>query len=123
QLATFLSMQLPRIRRRRVQGEPTHLGIMVLVLLGVGVLAAAGSGLDDTEAPAAPAPQGRAPAGPTLRMAWAQPPTSLDPAFATDHTAQNLVWNLSDPLVRLYPLRRAPPSLPRRWEVAADERP
>ena len=116
-------MQLPRIRRRaRAQGEPTHLGIMVLVLLGVGVLAAAGSGLDDPESPGAPAPHGRSPAGPTLRMAWAQPPTSLDPAFATDHTAQNLVWNLSDPLVRLDPLRRPLPSLARRWEFAEDGR-
>ena len=108
--------------RRARGGEPTHLGIMILVLLGAGLLAAAGSGLDDPEAPAAPAPRGRTPAGPTLRMAWAQPPTSLDPAFATDHTAQNLVWNLSDPLVRLDPLRRPLPSLARRWEFAEDGR-
>ena len=115
-------MRLPRIRRGRGEGERTHLGIMVLVLLGVGVLAAAGSGLDDPEAPGAPAPRGRQPAGPTLRMAWAQAPTSLDPAFATDHTAANLVWNLSDPLVRLDPQRRPLPSLARRWEFASDGR-
>ncbi len=115
-------MRLPRIRRTPGYRERSHLGIITLVLIGVGVLAAAGSGLDDPEAPGAPTPRGKTPAGPTLTMAWAQPPTSLDPAFAVDHTAANLVWNLSDPLVRLDELRRPQPSLARRWEFSEDGR-
>ena len=40
-------------------------------------------------------------------------PRSLDPAYASDRTSANLVWNLMDPLVRLDPaleMRPAPAS-------------
>jgi ABC-type oligopeptide transport system substrate-binding subunit len=95
---------------------------MFCVLAAVGGLAAAGSGLEDSETPRIAAPKGSAPGaeGDTFAIAFARRPRSLDPAFATDRTSQILLLNLMDPLVRLGPTLEPVPALARRWTVSAD---
>ena len=96
---------------------------MACVLAAVGGLAAAGSGLEDSESRsrAPQPPKGSAEVdGDTLTMAFARRPRSLDPAFATDRTSANLVLNLMDPLVRLGPLLDPVPGLARRWTISTD---
>jgi len=116
---------LTRLRNRRGRGRRYHFIPIVLVLAVTGVLAAAGSGLEDGEATgdgsaparsARKAPQG----GSTLRIAFAERPRSLDPALATDRTAQNVVLALGDPLVRLGPALQPSPGLAGRWTVSDD---
>jgi oligopeptide transport system substrate-binding protein len=96
---------------------------MFCVLAGVGGLAAAGSGLEDSETPlrAPQPPKGTSEVdGDTLTLAFARKPRSLDPAFATDRTSATLVLNLMDPLVRLGPQLDPAPGLARRWKVSSD---
>jgi ABC-type oligopeptide transport system substrate-binding subunit len=97
---------------------------MVLVLATIGVLAAAGSGLesgDDTSgAPGGPGGPNRA--GRTLSVAFASRPRSLDPAYATDRTSATLVLAVMEPLVRLGPRLEVEPALARRWEISEDGR-
>ncbi len=92
----------------------------MLVLALVGVLAAAGSGLQDTPLPArggsGQRDAGRG--GQRLTIAWGDAPRSLDPALAVDRTAENLVLNIFDPLVRLGPHLEPVPSLASRWETS-----
>ena len=97
----------------------------MLVLALVGVLAAAGSGLQDTPPPARGGSDGQRDAargGDRLTIAWGDAPHSLDPAFAVDRTAENLVLNIFDPLVRLGPHLEPVPSLASRWETSGDGR-
>jgi oligopeptide transport system substrate-binding protein len=95
---------------------------MAVVLAAIGVLAAAGSQLEDSPGPAggAGARTPGTPAGATLTMAWSQAPGSLDPAFATDTTSANLAWNLFDPLVRLGPDLEPVPAAAQSWHVSED---
>lgn len=96
---------------------------MFCVLAGIGALAAAGSGLEDTETPQrAPQPAKGTDRleGDTLTMAFARRPRSLDPAFATDRTSANLLFNIMDPLVRLGPSLEPTPGLARRWTISPD---
>ena len=66
---------------------------MFCVLAAIGVLAAAGSGLEDRRrrerAPRPPKGRPRSD-GDTLTLAFASRPRSLDPAYATDRTSANL---------------------------------
>ena len=98
---------------------------MFCVLAAIGALAAAGSSLEDPEAPVrAPSPpRGSAPLdGKTLTIAFSRRPRSLDPAFATDRTSAILLLNMMDPLVRLGARLQPVPSLVRRWEYSDDGR-
>jgi ABC-type oligopeptide transport system substrate-binding subunit len=121
---------MPLLRRGRARparngpGAPNRLFLIVLVLGAVGALAAAGSRLEDAGGPGRPAAAPRTDRGEgrTLTIAWGARPRSLDPAFATDATSANLVWNLMDPLVRLGDDLEPVPSLARGWSVSADGR-
>ena len=97
---------------------------MALVLAAVGVLAAAGSQLEDSPGRAGGAGAGSADevAGWTLTLAWSRAPRSVDPAFATDTTGANLAWNLFDPLVRLGSGLEPLPAAAQAWEVSEDGR-
>lgn len=90
------------------------------------MLAAVGSGLEDTGTPpggsGSPAAETAAREGGTLTIAWSEAPRSLDPAFAVDSTSARLVWNLMDPLVRLDDDLQPVPGLAARWEVSPDAR-
>ena len=108
---------------REGRGQRYHLVLMVIVLAAIGVLAAAGSGLesgDDTSG--APGGPGRGRNARTLDIAFASRPHSLDPAYATDRTSANLVLALQEPLVRLGPALEIEPALARRWTVSDDGR-
>jgi oligopeptide transport system substrate-binding protein len=116
---------LTRLRSRR--GQPRYHFVAFAIVLGAaGALAAAGSGLEDTRGPGAaeraPGARPDARAGTTLRIAWATPPGSLDPALASDHTALNVVRALGDPLVELGQDLAPAPGLAGRWEVSRDGR-
>jgi oligopeptide transport system substrate-binding protein len=107
-----------RSRSNRSRGG-NHFVLIALVLAGVGVLAAAGSGLETSKGPqAGGGAREEAPAGATLTVAWGAAPGSLDPALFADRTSQNLLWNLMDPLVRLDEDLQPVPALARGWEVA-----
>ncbi|MDQ4019227.1 MAG: peptide ABC transporter substrate-binding protein [Actinomycetota bacterium] len=116
---------LTRSRSRRAGGR-NHFLPIVLVLGATGLLAAAGSTLEDGRSPnGGGAARGSArDGGPgrTLAMAWAARPGTLDPALANDATALNLVANLGDPLVKLGPGLRPVPNLAREWRVSAGGR-
>jgi oligopeptide transport system substrate-binding protein len=108
---------------RAERGQRNHFVLMLLVLAAIGVLAAAGSGLesgDDTSG--APGGSGRGRDVRTLSVAFASRPRSLDPAYATDRTSANLVLALMEPLVRLGPALEIEPALARRWTVSEDGR-
>ncbi|MDQ3995067.1 MAG: peptide ABC transporter substrate-binding protein [Actinomycetota bacterium] len=113
-------------RRRGGTGSRTrnHFVLIVVFLLAVGALAAAGSRLEDAPGRSggggakARATGARSPS--TLTLAWSEAPASLDPAFATNRTAANLVLNLMDPLVRLDRNLRPVPNLAEGWIVSAD---
>lgn len=129
-----MSPRLPRRllgedgRRRQERARPGsrarfHFLPIALVLVVAGVLAAAGSGLEDESAPAVEGggpPKGAEDAGPTLTIAWSERPSSLDPALASGRTAQNLIWNLMDPLVRLGGDLEPVPGLAEGWNVSRD---
>jgi len=56
-----------------------------------------------------------------LRMAWGSEPPSLDPGLATDTTSANVIFNLSDPLVKLNPeTLEAEPGLAESWDISDD---
>ncbi len=97
---------------------------MLGVLLVIGILAAAGSRLESADTVpggSPPPPEAEGPLeGGTLTIAFAEAPGSLDPAFAVDRTAANLVGNLCDPLVRLGPELEPEPALAREWRVSED---
>ena len=113
-------MRLPRLRIRGGNNLP----LIALVLGAVGLLAAAGSTLEQAPGPTrAPAPSTAAsPAGETLTMAWSAAPGSLDPALADDATAASLVTNLFDGLVRLGPDLRPVPGAAQAWESSRSGR-
>jgi len=103
--------------------QRNHLVLIVVVLAAIGVLAAAGSGLesgDDTSG--APGGPGAGRSERTLSIAFASRPRSLDPAFAVDRTSATLVLALMEPLVRLGPKLEVEPALARRWGVSEDGR-
>jgi len=103
------------------RGQRNHLVLMVGVLAAIGVLAAAGSGLesgDDTSG--APGGPGGGRPERTISIGFASRPHSLDPAFATDRTSATLVLALMEPLVRLGPKLEVEPALARRWDVSED---
>jgi oligopeptide transport system substrate-binding protein len=102
------SRPLPRLPGRREGRSGNHFLLIAVVLAATGTLAAVGSGLEDAPEPGgggggSPAQREAARGGARLTIAWAEPPASLDPALAVDHTGVNVVWNLFDPLVRLGP--------------------
>lgn len=116
-----------RVRKRPSDGGPrarNHFVLIVLVLLAIGALAAAGSRLEDGQGsggagiPKTRATGKRPPS--TLTLAWSEPPTSLDPAFATNRTAANLALNVMDPLVRLDEDLTPIPHLAAGWSVSRD---
>jgi oligopeptide transport system substrate-binding protein len=109
-----------RSRSNRSRGG-NHFLPIALVLALVGVLAAGGAGLEPGKGPSADGAAGEAPAtaptGPKLTLALGEAPGSLDPAFATDPTARNLVGNLMDPLVMLGDDAEPVPSLASAWDI------
>ena len=116
----------PALTRSRNSGRQagSHFFLIALVLLAGGALAAAGSQLEAVGGPGRPAaaPRSDNPGGGTLRIAWGAKPRSLDPAFATDRTAANVISNLMDPLVKLGDDLQPVPNLAKGWSVSADGR-
>ena len=111
-------------RRKRAGGDGHHVVAMLGVLLLIGILTAAGSTLesaDTVRGGSPPPPEAEGPLeGGTLTIAFAEAPGSLDPAFAVDRTAGNLVGNLFDSLVRLGAELEPEPALAREWRVSED---
>jgi oligopeptide transport system substrate-binding protein len=118
---------VPRPRTRASGASPrqrNHFALIVLVLLAVGALTAAGSRLEDGQGSGGSGTPKARPGGArsptTLTIAWSKRAGSLDPAFARDRTAENLLLNVMDPLVRLDENLTPVPNLAEGWETSAD---
>ena len=97
--------------------------LLVLALVAVLTLGAAGCGGDDDDEAAGgdtgATGTGEPAAEQTLRIAWGAEPPSLDPGKATDTTSSNVILAIMDPLVRLNPDTLEPvPSAADSWDVA-----
>jgi oligopeptide transport system substrate-binding protein len=95
--------------------------LLVVALVAVLTLGAAGCGGDDDDDAAGGDTGGADTSGPAaeqvLRIAWGAEPPSLDPGKATDTTSSNVILALMDPLVRLNPDTLEPEaSLAESWE-------
>ncbi len=96
--------------------------LLVLALVAVLTLGAAGCGGDDDDEAAGgdtgATGTGEPAAEQTLRIAWGAEPPSLDPGKATDTTSSNVILAIMDPLVRLNPDTLEPvPSAADSWDV------
>ena len=96
--------------------------LLVLALVAVLTLGAAGCGGDDDDEAAGgdtgATGTGEPAAEQTLRIAWGAEPPSLDPGKATDTTSSNVILAIMDPLVRLNPDTLEPePSAADSWVV------
>jgi oligopeptide transport system substrate-binding protein len=96
--------------------------LLVVALVAVLTLGAAGCGGDDDDDAAGgdtggATDEGGPAAEQVLRIAWGAEPPSLDPGKATDTTSANVILALMDPLVRLNPDTLEPEaSLAESWE-------
>jgi oligopeptide transport system substrate-binding protein len=96
--------------------------LLVVALVAVLTLGAAGCGGDDDDDAAGgdtggATDEGGPAAEQVLRIAWGAEPPSLDPGKATDTTSSNVILALMDPLVRLNPDTLEPEaSLAESWE-------
>jgi oligopeptide transport system substrate-binding protein len=109
------------LRRAEVRRNRSWL-LLVVALVAVLTLGAAGCGGDDDDDAAADetgATDTGAPAAEqVLRIAWGAEPASVDPGKATDTTSANVISALMDPLVKLNPDTGEPePSLAESWDV------
>jgi ABC-type oligopeptide transport system substrate-binding subunit len=101
--------------------------LLVVALVAVLTLGAAGCGGDDDDAAGGDETgttdtSGAEPAAEqVLTIGWGAEPPSLDPGKATDTTSSNVLLALMDPLVKLNPdTLEAEPALAESWEVSDD---
>jgi ABC-type oligopeptide transport system substrate-binding subunit len=109
------------MNKRRAAVHRNRWLLLVLALVAVLTLGAAGCGGDDDDAAGddtGATDTGAASAEQVLRIAWGAEPASVDPGKATDTTSANVISALMDPLVKLNPDTGDPEaSAADSWEV------